>query len=194
MKTSLFKAACLSLISGVMFCGCGSSKKITPPKEEKVETSAYYSGTECKNTNKVFRCAGTGESINQSTARNKAIKQARQGLAKTVSSLIASSTDAYVKAGRYYNKEELQNKFESLNREVVGKSLNETTIVCDKTTKTRQGFYKSYVCIEYDSGKLLENINNYASGQEIFNRDFNYDKFKNNFEKELNKITQKRIP
>lgn len=188
MKTSILKVLGLGVIAGMMFYSCGSSKKITPKNDGEVEIVSYCSGPEYQSNNKAFRYTGIGESMNQMTAKNMAMSQARAGLAATINTTIKTVTDNYVKSGNFNNKEELLNNYEGMTREVVNQTLSGAIVVCEKMTKTQQGNYKSYICLEYGSSEVLQNINNRATSQEILKVDYNYEKFKSTFEEEMSKF------
>ncbi|HQB70941.1 MAG TPA: hypothetical protein PLZ96_06420, partial [Bacteroidales bacterium] len=60
--------------------------------------------------------------------------------------------------------------------------------ICEKMTRTQQGNYKAYICLEYGANDILQNINNRATSQEILKVDYNYEKFKSTFEEEMSKF------
>lgn len=188
MKTSTLKVLGLIVVAGMMFYSCGSSKKITPKNDGEIEVVTYCSGTEYQSNNKVFRYTGIGESMNQMTAKNMAMSQARAGLASTITTTVKAVTDTYVKSGNFNNKEEFLSNFEGMNREIVNQTLAGAIVVCEKMTRTQQGTYKSYICLEYGSSEVLQNINKSATSQEILKVDYNYEKFKNTFEEEMSKF------
>ncbi|MFA5470332.1 MAG: hypothetical protein WC230_06480, partial [Bacteroidales bacterium] len=134
MKTSILKVLGLGVIAGMMFYSCGSSKKITPKNDGEVEIVSYCSGPEYQSTNKAFRYTGIGESMNQMTAKNMAMSQARAGLAATINTTIKTVTDNYVKSGNFNNKEELLNNYEGITREVVNQTLSGAIVICEKMT------------------------------------------------------------
>jgi hypothetical protein len=55
-------------------------------------------------------------------------------------------------------------------------------------TKTKEGNYKSYVCIELGGNEILQSINNKATSNEMLKVDYNYENFKKTFEEEMGKI------
>ena len=52
-------------------------------------------------------------------------------------------------------------------------------------TKTVAGKYKTYIAIELNNGALLTTLNNRISTDERLKVDYNYEKFKETFYKEM---------
>jgi hypothetical protein len=165
---------------------CGSSKKAV--KSDEVLISTYCDGEEFQSTSKAFRYTGIGESMDQMTAKKKAMSEARAGLAASISTKVKAVTDNYVKSGNVNNSEELLQNYETLNREVVDQKLSGVVVICEKMTKTKTGNYKSYVCLEIKTSDILESLNSKVSSNERLKVDYNYEKFKKTFEEEMNKM------
>lgn len=191
MKKSFFKLATGLMMVGatvMMVSSCSSSKKAASPKEMgEVEITTFCSGDKYMSDSKALRFTAIGESMDQMTAKKKAMSEARAGLAAAINTLVKGVTDNYVKSGNYNNKEELMKNYEGLNREVVNQSLSGTIVICEKMTRTSAGNYKSYICMELGGSEILQSINNRASSSEMLKVDYNYDKYKKTFEEEMSK-------
>ncbi|MDX9748838.1 MAG: hypothetical protein RBT57_10095 [Paludibacter sp.] len=164
------------------------TKAITPQDMGEVEIKSHCTGPEFQSNSKAFRYSAVGESMDQMTAKKKAMSEARAGLAAAINTTIKSVTDNYVKSGNYNNQEELLNKYEGLTREVVDQTLVGTIVICEKSTVTKAGNYKTYVCIELGSNDILTSLNSRLSNAEMLKVDYNYEKFKKTFEEEMGKI------
>ncbi len=178
------------LILGVVSLGmtaCKSKKALAPKDLGEVEIQTHCSGPEYQSTKKAFRYSAVGESMDQMTAKKKAMSEARAGLASQINTRVKTVTDNYVKSGNYNNKEELLGNFETMTREVVDQQLTGTIVICEKTTLTKSGNYKCYVCIELGSDELLISLNNRMTNAEMLKVDYNYEKFKKTFEEEMEK-------
>jgi hypothetical protein len=191
MKSKLSGIVGLFLIGTLVMSSCKSSEKAVSASDQgEVLLETYCHGDQYLSTPKALRASSIGESMDQMTAKKKAMSDARAQLAAAVNTKIKGVTDSYVKSGNFNNKEELLQNFETLNREVVNQSLSGTYTICEKMTRTKQGNYKSYVCIELGSNEILQNLNNRMSNEEMLKVDYNYEKFKKTFEDEMNKIGQ----
>jgi hypothetical protein len=188
MKRELRKVTGLLLMAGILVAStsCKSSKP-AGVLEDEVLISTYCSGDEYLSTAKQLRFTGIGESMDQMTAKKKAMSEARAGLAASISTKVKAVTDNYVKSGNYNNKEELMKNYEGINREIVDQTLSGVIVICEKMTKTKTGNYKSYICLELGSSDLLQSLNNRMSNEEMLKVDYNYEKFKKTFEEEMNK-------
>lgn len=190
MKTNLFRVSGLFLFGGIlMLSSCKTKEKAISPKDTgEVLISTYCSGEDYKSTPKALRYSAIGESMDQMTAKKKAMSEARAGLAGSINTLVKGVTDNYVKSGNFDNKEELLKNYEGMNREVIDQSLSGTIVICEKMTKTREGNYKSYICIELGGNEILQSLNNKMTNNEQLKVDYNYEKFKKTFEDEMNKM------
>ena len=88
----------------------------------------------------------------------------------------------------FNNKEEVEERFESLNREVVNQTLSGIRTICEKLMKTDQGSYKTYIAIELSADELVAKYNERLSKDERLRIDYDYEKFKETFEKEMEKV------
>lgn len=184
---SVMKSVLLVAIVSLGMVGC-KTKAITPKDLGEVELKMYCAGPEFQTTNKAFRSSALGESMDQMTAKKKAMSEARSGLAASINTQIKAVTDNYVKSGEYNNKEELMQRYEGLTREVVDQTLVGTRVICERSTVLKNGNYKYYVCIELGANDILESLNNRMTNNEMLKVDYNYEKFKKTFEEEMNKI------
>lgn len=193
MKNNFFKVATgVLFVSALsfMFVSCKTAKVITPADSGEVEIKIPCSGAEFQSNSKALRYSAIGESMDQMTAKKKAMSEARAGLAGAINTLVKGVTDNYVKSSNYNNKEELMKNYEGMNREVINQSLTGSTVICEKTTMTKAGTYKYYVCIELGSNDLLQQLNNKMTTNEQLKVDYNYEKFKKTFNEEMSKMGQ----
>ena len=191
MRIDFYKVSCIILFASlILMSSCKTTKVLTPKDEGEVLLQTYCTGDEFKSTAKALRFSAIGESMDQMTAKKKAMSEARAGLAAAINTFVKGVTDNYVKSGNFNNKEELIKNYEGLNREVINQSLSGTIVICEKMTKTKEGTYKSYVCIELGGNEILQSINNKATSNEMLKVDYNYEKYKKTFEEEMNKIAK----
>ena len=190
MKTNFLKVSSMFLFAGalaMMMPSCKTSKGITPKDAGEVEVLSPCSGSEYQSNAKSFRYSAIGESMDQMTAKKKAMSEARAGLASAINTVVKAVTDNYVKSGNYNNKEELMKNYEGVSREVVNQTLAGSIVVCEKMMKTQTGNYKSYVCVELGGSEILQSLNNKMTNNEMLKVDYNYEKFKKTFDAEMSK-------
>jgi hypothetical protein len=190
MKINFLKVSGIFLLAGTVTCmvtSCKSTKTISSKEMGEVEVLSPCTGSEFQSNSKAFRYSAIGESMDQMTAKKKAMSEARAGLASAINTMVKSVTDNYVKDGNYNNKEELMKNYEGVSREVVTQSLAGTNVICEKMMLTKAGTYKSYVCIELGGSEILQSLNNRMSNNEQLKVDYNYEKFKKTFDAEMSK-------
>lgn len=183
MKTQNF-AVLLALAVLALTVGCKSKQKL--PKDEK-EVIVPCSGPDFFTTDKVFRSNSSGESMDQVTSKKKAMTNARNELAQSINTLVKTVTDNYTNSRTMNRKEELEQRFEELNREVVNQSLTGSRMICEKLVRTNDGTYKSYVAIELSADALVKQYNDRLSKDDRLKIDYDYEKFKETFDKEMEK-------
>ena len=187
MKKLALSTLMMIALAAVFVTGCKSKKETKTPKGE-VEVSVPCSGPDFFTTNKFFRANSIGESQDQVTSKKKALTNARNELAQAIQTTVKTVTDNYVNSREMNNKEEVEERFESLNREVVDQTLSGIRTICEKLMKTEQGTYKTYVAIELSAEELVAKYNERLSKDERLKIDYDYEKFKETFDKEMEKM------
>ena len=195
MRTSTSKIASFAFM-GLMLAGglsgCAKKKKAAeaakPPMGE-TEVKVLCSGPEFFTDEKNFRANNLGESMDQATAKKKALSNARADMASAINTQVKSVIDNYVNSREMNNKEEIAERFEGLTREVVDQKLTGTRTICEKMMKVDgSGNYKCYVAIELSAQDLLAAYNERLSKDDKLKIDYDYEKFKETFDKEMEKM------
>ncbi|MDD4609024.1 MAG: hypothetical protein WCQ82_04295 [Bacteroidaceae bacterium] len=164
--------------------GCGSSKAPLSAQGEK-EVLVPCSGVEFVSTPDFMRASDMAISTSLSLSKKKALLSAKSKLASNIKSTIKKVADDYYVS---YQKEEMEDskrRFEDMTRTIVDQQLSNVRIICDKTTKADDGMYRSYVAVEMSLSELMSKLNAKISMDDKDDLDFNYDKFKELFEKRV---------
>ncbi len=122
MKTMTTNRSLTVLMTALMLSGamtaCKSKKKAAaaaaPPSGE-TEIKVLCSGPEFFTDNKVFRANALGESMDQATAKKKALANARAQMASDINTQIKGVIDNYVNSREMNNREEVAERFEGLD-------------------------------------------------------------------------------
>lgn len=175
----------LVAVAAILIAGCKGKEKV--PKGEQ-EVIVPCSGPDYFTNTKYFRSNSIGESQDQVTSKKKALTNARNELAQSIATTVKTVTDNYVNSREMNNREEVEERFESLNREVVDQTLSGVRTLCEKLVKTDQGTYKTYVALELSADELVSKYNERLSKDERLKIDYDYEKFKETFEKEMAKM------
>ena len=174
----------------IALSSCGSSKPVVAPAPvvpDEVRVVMYCNGPEYMSDKTALRFSAIGTSMDQMTSKKKALSEARAGLAAQIETKIKSVIDNYVKSSEHSNKEDLSKRYEGLSREVVNQNLAGTRTICEEMTKTKDGSFKTYTCVELGGPEILSSLNNKLSKDEMLKVDYDYEKFKKTFEDEMSK-------
>lgn len=185
MKNLTKLAFTLIALAALLIAGCKGKEKLPQGEQEII---VPCSGPDFFTNNKYFRSNSIGESQDQVTSKKKALTNARNELAQSIATTVKTVTDNYVNSREMNNKEEVEERFESLNREVVDQSLSGVRTLCEKLVKTQQGTYKTYVALELSAEELVSKYNERLSKDDRLKIDYDYEKFKDTFEKEMAKM------
>jgi hypothetical protein len=168
--------------------GCKGKKEAKPAGETEVVVPC--SGPDFFTTNKVFRANSIGESSDQVASKKKALTNARAELAASIQTTVKTVTDNYLNSREMNNREDVEERFEQLNREVVDQQLTGVRTICEKLMKTSTGSYKTYIALELSASDLVSAYNEKLSKDERLKIDYDYEKFKETFDKEMDKMSK----
>ena len=177
----------LALGLAVATTGCKKNEDVVKPKGE-IEIVEYCTGSEYNSDSKHFRSTATGESQDREIAKKKARSTAESRLARTVSATIKAVTDNYVSSTEFNNREEATESFNELARTVVDQELRGAIVICEKLTQRENGIYVSYVALELSGEKFASKYNEKISEDERIMAEYNYERFKETFQEEMNKL------
>ncbi|HTJ51640.1 MAG TPA: hypothetical protein VL443_19405 [Cyclobacteriaceae bacterium] len=188
MKQRVYSIIALATLATVFMVGCKSKQKSPPPPKGEVEVTVPCSGPDFFTTSKFFRSNSIGESMDQVTSKKKALANARAELAASIATTVKAVTDNYTNSRELNNKEQVETKFEQLNREVVEQKLSGVRTICEKLVRTSEGNYKTYVALELSAEDLVAAYNERLSKDDQLKIDYDYEKFKDTFNKEMDKM------
>ncbi|MDD2963742.1 MAG: hypothetical protein PHQ65_01495 [Bacteroidales bacterium] len=179
----------VAVSAAAILTSCGGSKPAAqaPAPPDEVEVVMFCNGPEYQSDATALRFSAIGTSMDQMTSKKKALTEARAGLAAQIETVVKGVIDNYVKSTEHQNREDLEKRFEGLTREVINQKLAGTRTICEKMTKTKEGTFKTYICVELGGPEILSSLNNRLSKDEMLKVDYDYEKFKKTFEDEMSK-------
>lgn len=192
MKTRHFTFITMLAIVALMATACKKKKATveTPKPSGEVLINEYCSGDQYRSSAEAFRATATGESMDRETAKKKARSNAQAELAKTISSTMKIVGDNYVNSTEFNNKEEVTETFQEMARTVVDQELRGAMEICEKLTQRENGTFVSYVALELSGSKIADAYNSGLSQNEKLKADYNYEKFKDTFNKEMENMAK----
>ncbi|MBR6438760.1 MAG: hypothetical protein IKS65_06235 [Bacteroidales bacterium] len=182
-KVSLFMCAALL---GMMFVSCGSSKEVAKAPEKQQECN------ECLSTKDAIRVEGSfmAQFENQfPKAKQAARNNARQELARIMKTKIESVVEDYSSTYIDGDAQDFKQSVKDLSRSVVDQTVSGAVPIKEWSEKMEKGTM-FYSCVELSSNNILDEIKNKVSNDSKLRTDFEYEKFKQVFDKEMEKISE----
>ncbi len=191
MKTrfTLLAIAAMTMVA-IPSCKKNKDEVKTPDPKGEVVINEYCSGEQFKSTKEAFRSTATGESMDRETAKKKARSNAMSEMGKTISATMKIVGDNYVSSTEVNNKEEVTESFNEMARTVVDQELRGCIEICEKLTQRPDGTYVSYVALELSGNTIADAYQSGLSKNDKLKADYNYEKFKETFDKEMEKLSQ----
>lgn len=194
MKRNYLTIAVTAIVLGVSMGACKSKKEVVTPEGETVITIPC-SGPEFFTDENTFRANALGESIDMNTAKRKAMSNAKAQLAGDIESVMKLVGDNYVMSREMNNREEVMERFEENARTVVNQKLRGIRQICEVSTKStgeEAELYRFYIAIELSAENLTQGYYDALSQDEVIQIDYNYEKFKETFEQEMENYRNNR--
>lgn len=168
----------------------------TPQNIEKttgaVEISVPFSDSKYKTDKDYFRAKNIGKSIDLATSKKIAMQNAKSELAGNIQSIMKAVTDQYTNSSKVDDKENFENKFEELSRDVVNQTLSDVRIMDEKIFKETDGKYSYWVAIETSKQSILEGVTAKVSKNEKLQLDYDKKKFEEIFNSEMEKMSKEQ--
>ena len=102
-----------------------------------------------------------------------------------ISTIMKAVGDNYVKSTEVNNVEEVLELFEENARTVINQQLSGAKSICDRMMVTQSGKYKYYIALELSGDNIVKDYYKSLSKNDKIMVDYNYEKFKETFEKEM---------
>jgi len=184
-KTQIF----LISFAIIFFTSCGSSKKVaetTPTGETRTEINIPCEEFSA-NTKDEYRATASASSPNHQFAKDKAMSSARTALAQKIEITVQGLFDNYANQYDVGNEQEFKEKTQAITRQVTDQVLNGINVVCQKDFTLSSGKYEVWIALEMPVENVGKNIYNEITNEEKIRLDYDYEKFKEELQKELEK-------
>ena len=120
------------------------------------------------------------------------MSNARNYIASNINTTVKAVTDNYTNSRSFNNREEVEERFEFLSREVVNQELAGLIIICEKVTQnSADKKFTYYIAMELSGADLLTKMNEKISNDERLKIDYDYEKFKDTFNEEMAEMSKR---
>ncbi len=169
---------------------CGGKKSIT--KETGFQELEIPCTDKGRSDANFFRAASVGKSQDLATSKEKALLLTKQRLASLISSTLKSVSERYVNEMDAGDASEFNQNFENMTRDVVNQQLVDVTIICEKTGKTSDGKFETYMAIEVSKDAIYNGVNKGIGRDKKLEVKYDQMKFKEKFDEEMNKLEKQQ--
>lgn len=173
-----------------------SSSCKAPQKLEKVtgavEVTVPFSDSKYKSDKDFFRAKQMGKSPDLATSKKIALQNAKSELAGNINAIVKRVTDQYTNQLSVGDKQEFENKFEELSREVVVQILSDIRIIDEKIFKEADGKFTYWVAIETSKQPILDGVTSKITKNEKLQLDYDKKKFEDVFNSEMEKMAKEQ--
>jgi hypothetical protein len=186
MKTS--NLLLIPAIAVLTLAGCKSKKQPIQKETGAVEISVPFSTKEFRSDEDNFRAKQVGKSPDLATAKKIAFQNAKSEMAANINSTIKRVTDQYTNQRTVGNKQEFENKFEELAREVVNLEISNVREIGEKIFKETDGSFSYWIAIEAGKKTIFDKVDAKISNDAKLKLDYDKQKFQNIFDAEMKKL------
>lgn len=197
MKKNFNLICCLLAIGfALVSTSCGSNRTISQAKADEAVEIKNIPCSDCLSTKEFVRSRAMRESMDQQMAQQMARSSALEELASKINVAVKAMIDDYYKSTSTNMNEETQRRFEGLTRQVVDQSVMGYRTICEKYTVSTKSngskVFKCYYAIEIGQEELAMSLYGGLTKNDKLRVDYDYEKFKKDFEREMNKADKNR--
>ncbi|MDD2563783.1 MAG: hypothetical protein PHU27_06165 [Salinivirgaceae bacterium] len=135
-----------------------------------------------------FRASGSGTSTNMATSKDKALLSAKTRLAGLIESTIKAVTEQYTNEIDVGDKQEFEQSFEQMVRDVTKRTLVEVAITCEKSGTNSKNQWVTYLALEVSKDAIYNGVNNGIKKDQKLQLKYDQMKFKEKFDEEMEKM------
>ena len=187
MKTNKIVILATTIVGALTIYSCKAPKSIEKTTGA-VEVTVPFSESKYKTDKEFFRAKQSGKSQDLATSKKIALQNAKSELAGNITAVIKRVTDQYTNQRTVGDKQDFENKFEELSREVVTQTLSDVRIIDEKIFKETDGRYSYWIAIESSKQTILEEVTAKITKNEKLQLDYDKKKFEEIFNSEMSKM------
>jgi len=197
MKTlNKIKYSILSLLTLSILVSCGPGKTVVKEvktnQENVVEVITPCVGDKFQSNDKFFRGTANGTSVNMNMAKKIALRSANTFLATDIKVQITQVADDYSGQTTSGTTSTFREKVQDATESVVDEVVNSSRTICERTTMNKQtGEYTVYISRESSVENIFSKVAQTLSKEEELRVDYDYEKFKETFDKVMEKRRNK---
>ncbi len=171
----------------IAYVGCKNKKSIQK-STGSTEITLPLTGKDYQSDKDFFRAKQSGKSPDLATSKKIGLQNAKSEMAGNIQTTIKKVTDQYTNQRSVGDKQDFENKFEELAREVTNQTLTDVKIIGEKVFKETDGSYTYWIAVEASKQSILDGVNNSISKNAKLQLDYDKKKFEEVFNQEMQKL------
>lgn len=187
----------LMLMIVVLFTtNCKSSKQVAQTSDQKIKSAVVDDEVEIKkfctesdyqSNDNFIRARGIGQSTDYVMSEKVAKANTLEALGSQIEVSVKAFMENYNNRRERNMDESVEKRFEDLIQTVVNQKITGYKKICDKSTKTGDGKYRTYYVFELPVDNVLNPIYTSISHDNELKVDYDYQKFRKEAIKEIKK-------
>jgi hypothetical protein len=191
-KSNYIKLSLLSFLTFSLLISCGPGKTVVKEvktnQENVVEVITPCVGDKFQSNDKYFRGTANGSSVNMNMAKKIALRSANTFLATDIKVQITQVADDYSGQTTSGTNSSFREKLQDSTESVVDEIVSSSRTICERTTMNKAtGEYTVYISRESSVENIFSKVNQTISKEEELRVDYDYEKFKETFDKVMEK-------
>lgn len=177
----------LFVLMAFLATGCKSQKQLAQKTANQGEhlIKQYCPAEQYPSTDALIRARGIGESVDMVMSGKVASANTLENLAKKINVNVKAVIDNYYSRRQKSLNEVVEKRYEGLVRQVVKQQISGYRTACDKVTKSKDNKYRTYLVYELSMDNVLKPVFNKISKDDELKVDYDYQKFKQEFNKAI---------
>jgi hypothetical protein len=151
----MIKVIYYGIFIATFLSGCATKKELGTKINEP------FSGNKYESNDRYFRGVGKGESADQNISESKADLQAKKEMAQQMGTTIKTVTDQYLGETEVNKASEINDKFQSLIREVTNTTMADLRKI-GQEQYIKDGVYTTYVAYEIHKKEMYRYLKKQA--------------------------------
>ncbi len=195
----------MAMVMAFTMASCGASKTtvapVTPQPQPQPPTQSYYVPevavtfpcSDLDSNEEFLRVNALGTSKDRTLARQKAYTNALAGLSTKLAGVASSMQLTVGVSTTVAGEEAYHDKFVNVAKVVAQEFVNGYRTACEEfRMNTQTGAYTCYVTIEFGKQAVVKSFYNKLNQQQLIRADYDFDRYMQVFEKELDEYEKSR--
>ena len=187
-----FMSSAMTIIIALTLFSYKPSKSIQSVTKGSNEVSVQQSEVKYKSDKDFFRAKSSANNTDEAKAKKKALINAKNEMAKNLSSFIKALTEQYIYQRGVADKKDYERKFEETTSHVVSQSIDDVRVIDEKLVKETNGTFTYLIVIEMSKTTLIRILHQTISQDSRLQSEYDKQEFEQIFNAEMDKFAKQQ--